>query len=96
LDANELACNDNNDVCGSGSGQSHLDVSLNAGKTYYIRVSGTANAMGNYVLKVTGPKCTTAIAGDVNNDCKVNFKDVAVLALDWLDCHIDPQAWCSP
>jgi beta propeller repeat protein len=95
-DANELTCNDDNDVCGSGSLQSQLNVSLTGGKTYYIRVSGFAGAMGNYVLKVTGPKCNATIAGDVNNDCYVNFKDVALVALDWLDCAHSDDPSCGP
>ncbi|MHC4501505.1 MAG: hypothetical protein ACYS21_20645 [Planctomycetota bacterium] len=52
--------------------------------------------MGNYVLKATGPKCNAPIAGDVNNDCYVNFKDFALFALDWLDCKLEPSGFCPP
>ncbi|MHC4498808.1 MAG: hypothetical protein ACYS21_06805, partial [Planctomycetota bacterium] len=94
-DANELACNDDNDVC-PNLRHSQLNASLTAGKTYYIRVSGYAFAMGNYVLKVTGPKCNTPIAGDVNNDCYVNFEDLALFALDWLYCTYSDDPSCGP
>jgi hypothetical protein len=57
-------------------------------------VSGFSGAIGNYVLKVTGPKCNAPITGDVSGDCKVNFKDIALLALDWLDCNLDPPEAC--
>ncbi|MGE3108808.1 MAG: FG-GAP-like repeat-containing protein [Phycisphaerales bacterium] len=48
---NELACND--DTCGVGSS---VNVSAQAGNTYYIRVSGWNGATGSFTLSVT---CTT-------------------------------------
>ena len=39
-----------------------------------------------------GETCHYAIAGDLNNDCIVDFFDVAFLAENWLiDCDIDPN-----
>ncbi|MBN2020330.1 MAG: caspase family protein [Sedimentisphaerales bacterium] len=49
----ELACNDNSSACGAGSSQSEIEVALNAGHQYLIRVSGVNGATGNYQLTVT-------------------------------------------
>lgn len=38
-----------------------------------------------------GESCHYAIAGDLNNDCKVDFLDVAIMALSWLiECDVTP------
>jgi hypothetical protein len=42
---------------------------------------GTAEASKSYFGK---PPCETIIAGDINGDCEVNFKDFAFVALHWL------------
>jgi len=42
---------------------------------------GTAEASKSYFGE---PVCETIVAGDINGDCKVNFKDFAVMALHWL------------
>jgi hypothetical protein len=34
--------------------------------------------------------CTKPIPGDLNNDCKVDFQDLAILASSWLQCNLDP------
>ncbi len=34
--------------------------------------------------------CTKPIVGDLNNDCKVDFLDLAILASSWLQCNLDP------
>lgn len=37
------------------------------------------------------PICEYALAGDLNNDCKVDFRDFAVMATNWLiDCDQTP------
>ncbi|MBL7152930.1 MAG: right-handed parallel beta-helix repeat-containing protein [Phycisphaerae bacterium] len=33
------------------------------------------------------PPCGTIVAGDVNGDCKVDFKDFRLMALHWLDIY---------
>jgi hypothetical protein len=38
------------------------------------------------------PFCTKPIVGDLNNDCKVDFQDLAALSLVWLDCNLEPQS----
>ena len=45
---------------------------------------GTAEASKSYFGK---PPCETIIAGDINGDCKVDFKDFAFMAYHWLEEH---------
>jgi len=42
---------------------------------------GTAEASKSYFGE---PVCETIVAGDINGDCKVDFKDFALMALHWL------------
>jgi hypothetical protein len=35
------------------------------------------------------------ISGDVNNDCKVDFKDIAVIATNWLKCIVPGESGCN-
>ncbi|MHC4559970.1 MAG: hypothetical protein ACYS80_21990 [Planctomycetota bacterium] len=43
---------------------------------------GTAEASKSYFGE---PVCETIVAGDLNGDCKVNFLDMEILALHWLE-----------
>jgi len=43
---------------------------------------GTPEASKSYFGK---PPCETIIAGDVNGDCRVNFKDFMIMALHWCE-----------
>jgi hypothetical protein len=43
---------------------------------------GTAEASKSYFGE---PVCETIVAGDINGDCKVNFKDFALIAFHWLE-----------
>jgi len=43
---------------------------------------GTAEASKSYFGK---PPCEIIVAGDINGDCEVNFKDFAIMGLHWLD-----------
>ena len=38
--------------------------------------------------------CTPQLDGDLNDDCKVDFFDVAILASNWLECNLDPPSAC--
>jgi len=42
----------------------------------------------------TQTRCIEAILGDINNDCKVDFVDFAIMALHWLECNLEPSALC--
>jgi len=43
---------------------------------------GTPEASKSYF---GGPVCETIVAGDINGDCKVDFKDFSFIALHWLE-----------
>jgi len=43
---------------------------------------GTEEASKSYFGE---PVCETIVAGDINGDCKVDFKDFALMALHWLE-----------
>lgn len=45
---------------------------------------GTAEASKSYFGK---PVCETIVAGDINGDCIVDFKDFALMAFHWLEEH---------
>ncbi len=36
-----------------------------------------------------------AVVGDLNSDCKFDFKDFAILAAHWLECHyaLEEDCW---
>ncbi len=42
---------------------------------------GTAEASKSYF---GGPMCKAIVAGDINGDCKVDFKDIAIMMMHWL------------
>ena len=36
--------------------------------------------------------CGYMLAGDLNNDCRVDFSDIEILVTNWLiDCNLDPS-----
>ncbi|OHB66900.1 MAG: hypothetical protein A2Y76_10800 [Planctomycetes bacterium RBG_13_60_9] len=39
--------------------------------------------------------CTKPILGDLNNDCKVDFQDLAILSSAWMQCNLDPPSACG-
>ena len=43
---------------------------------------------------VVEPVCTELPAMDYNQDCKVDFADLAVFCLSWLECNLDPPEAC--
>lgn len=50
------------------------------------------NAPGISGLILTLQTCQYTLAGDLNDDCRVNFLDFALLADNWLtDCYMDPD-----
>jgi len=40
------------------------------------------------------PRCLSPLQGDLNNDCKVDFTDFALLTASWLHCNLDPPEAC--
>lgn len=41
------------------------------------------------------PRCYPKPAADLNGDCKVNFRDLAILFSEWLNCNLYPKADCG-
>jgi hypothetical protein len=78
---NELSCND--DYCNydywenPSTVAARIVVSLVAGETYYIRISGYGGNGGNYSLTVTP-------AADINRDGTVDIIDLSWLIQDWM------------
>jgi len=54
----------------------------NGGRINMGAYGGTAEASKSYFGE---PPCQTIVAGDINGDCEVNFKDFAIMGLHWLD-----------
>jgi hypothetical protein len=48
---------------------------------------GTAEASKSYFGE---PVCETIVAGDIDGDCKVDFKDFALMAVHWLEDNSGP------
>ncbi len=40
------------------------------------------------------PVCTEPIVGDLNDDCRVDFVDLARMAENWMTCNLEPQSAC--
>jgi hypothetical protein len=61
----------------------------------YIIAGSTASfgAGGDvYLIKLSSEVCQYALAGDMNNDCKVDLYDFAIMVANWLiDCNIEPN-----
>lgn len=38
--------------------------------------------------------CIKPIIGDLNNDCRVDFADLALMAANWMLCNLEPQSAC--
>lgn len=94
-EGSELACNDDTavGVC-SSTVLSELSIVLEKDHTYLIRVAGYNGQTGDYHLTVTGLRCSSPIASDLNDDCKVDLIDLAILNSQWLLCNIVPVEQC--
>jgi beta propeller repeat protein len=57
---------------------------------------GTAEASKS--TNGSGPEppttCTSPVEGDLNNDCKVDYEDFAIMASHWLECNLNPPEAC--
>jgi hypothetical protein len=76
-DANTSPCIDGGDIS-SPIGDEPFP---NGGIINMGAYGGTAEASKSYF---GGPVCEIIVAGDVNGDCKVNFLDFRLMALNWL------------
>ncbi|MHC4676921.1 MAG: hypothetical protein ACYTBZ_30935, partial [Planctomycetota bacterium] len=68
----------------AGDMSSHIDHEPfpNGGRINMGAYGGTAEASKSYFGE---PVCETIVAGDINGDCKVDFKDFALMAYHWLE-----------
>ena len=69
---------------------SSVDVSgqlIAAGAPYKDRTSASSNDGIVYALTI----CNYDLTGDLNDDCRVDLRDVAILSGNWLsDCILNP------
>lgn len=65
----------------------------NGGRINIGAYGGTAQASKS-TSGIVEPVCTHYPTMDYNKDCKVDFKDFAMLAQTWLDCNLDPPEAC--
>jgi formylglycine-generating enzyme required for sulfatase activity len=49
---------------------------------------------GFRLASFSGSRCLEIIAGDTNNDCKIDFEDLAVISEHWLECNRVPASAC--
>jgi hypothetical protein len=50
-----------------------------------------------YAAVLDGPeiaRCRRPLRGDLNGDCRVDFQDMALMAMSWLECELDPPQAC--
>ena len=59
-----------------------LEPFPNGGRINMGAFGGTIEASKSYFGR---PVCETIVAGDINGDCIVNFKDFRLMALHWLE-----------
>jgi len=59
-----------------------LEPFPNGGRINMGAYGGTKEASKSYFGE---PLCRTIVAGDINGDCIINFKDFAIMALHWLE-----------
>ncbi|MCB9852607.1 MAG: PQQ-binding-like beta-propeller repeat protein [Phycisphaerales bacterium] len=86
---NQLACDDN--ACGVF--ESSITMPVTAGVHYWIRLSGSNGAAGEYAISLTGPDCMTTgpVPGDIDGDGDVDFGDMDLFVGVLLGAVSDPS-----
>jgi hypothetical protein len=77
---------------------SSASVTVTYSADYYWRVDTHNPASTGVVWKFStaDPQCQKSTAqGDFNGDCHINFKDVAIMVGNWLDCGWSPPTLCK-
>jgi len=71
----------------------------NAEQLSYVTLSydwnGAWYETGFRLAFFSGTRCLAPIPGDVYNDCKIDFMDIAVMSEHWLECNLVPQTACQ-
>jgi len=57
-------------------------------------LSGNGSYFDDFSLTVSGALCTRRPVMDFNDDCKVDFKDLAIFMESWLECNLNPPEAC--
>jgi hypothetical protein len=67
------------------------------GNIYVTGCSDNLSLNPDYATIKYSPQgtCLAQITGDINRDCVVDLGDLAILAVHWLDCNLDPPDACS-
>jgi hypothetical protein len=73
------------------TGQNYMVVAFLLGGNI---LTGTPTAPYIYIDNVTAVECSQWLVGDLNQDCIVNFVDLALMHNTWLDCNLDPVTSC--
>jgi hypothetical protein len=74
------------------------DLAIDSSGNVYVTGIGYYSDTGVDFLTVKYNQqgyCTGPIVGDLNNDCKVDFEDYAILGSHWLECGYDTPEDCS-
>jgi pectate lyase len=85
-------------------GTSYTDSGLTRDTTYTYQVKARDKSPLHNETAYSDPAsaatpsydCTSPIASDFNHDCRVDFADFALFAIDWLSCNRDPSSECGP
>ena len=56
--------------------------------------SGTGSDYTTIKYSPFASGCAYEVIGDINGDCKVDFKDLVVMTEHWLECNLDPPETC--
>jgi len=57
---------------------------------------GPSNIYAIYLTGHETVKCLTKMPGDINEDCRIDFLDIAIVAANWLQCDLDQPQFCNP
>lgn len=60
----------------------------------YQMLPGNGSYFDDFSLTVSDVICTHRPVMDFNNDCKVDFKDLAIFMESWLECNLYPPEVC--
>lgn len=72
-------------------GQNYMAIAFNLGGEI---ITNPVTTPGYYFDNVVIIECSQWLVGDVDQDCMVGFKDLALLANTWLACNLTPATAC--